>query len=81
MRARGADCVLKLLPWIAIAWRQFAERMLAHGVAPIGVRGNFTFGSGGLQFSPHRYNQFAVPGCIQLPEAKRHSCPVEPEML
>ena len=57
------------------------ERMLAHGVAPIGVRGNFTFGSGGLQFSPHRYNQFAVPGCIQLPEAKRHPCPVEPEML
>ena len=58
---------------------ELVERMLAHGVAPIGVRGNFTFGSGGLRFSPRRYHQLAVPGCIQLPEAARHSCPAETE--
>lgn len=50
---------------------RLVEKMLADGHADIGVGGNFSFRSGGLQFNPHDYEQMNnVPACLQTPSPK-----------
>ena len=50
---------------------RLVEKMLFKGHAELGVAGNFSFGSGGLEFHPRGYEQLnSVPGCIQTPARK-----------